>query len=499
MHRRTLPLLLALAVVLPASAGAFAASLEAEVELAIAAAGLGGAGVGVSVLEAGPGTALVAVNAETLMIPASNMKLVTTGAALHTLGPDFRFQTRLLREGDRLVVVGDGDPAFGDPALLATMTAADGGTGLDVDEFLDLWLDAAVATGIERFSEVLVDDRIFDREFVHATWPRDQLNRRYCAQVSGLGFHLNQIHFYPDPRRDQRPSLYRFVPRTSRLKIENNATSRMGPHDGNTAWISRRLGTNDLTFYGNVKHRYRAPVPVTLHDMATFFGELLAERLRQRGVEVDAVRLVDRNRGPSTGEAVGPVIYTPIGTVVTRCNRDSQNLYAECLLKRMGHALTGEAGSWLNGASIARHVVYERLKSANVASRVVIRDGSGLSRENRIAPATLTAWLNSFHNDELLAEPFVDSLAIAGRNGTLRKRLTKSDLRGAVVQAKSGYINGVSCLAGYVTMPDGRRRCFSVMVNDIEVPVRLAKALQDRVVEAIARSMAPEPVAQGSD
>ncbi|HRP61858.1 MAG TPA: D-alanyl-D-alanine carboxypeptidase, partial [Phycisphaerales bacterium] len=111
--------------------------LQAEVERAIRSTPLKNAVVGVSIRDADSRTSLVSVGASRPMIPASNMKLLTTGAAMHVLGADFHFTTRLLRDGDRLIVIGDGDPAFGDPTLLE-MTTVDGQTGISVEQFLKL-------------------------------------------------------------------------------------------------------------------------------------------------------------------------------------------------------------------------------------------------------------------------------------------------------------------------------------------------------------------------
>jgi D-alanyl-D-alanine carboxypeptidase/D-alanyl-D-alanine-endopeptidase (penicillin-binding protein 4) len=474
-------------------AAAARADLRGEIEIAIRGGSLDGASVGISVLEAGPGAGrtLVGLRDDEMMIPASNLKLFTTGAALHMLGAEFRFKTRMIRSRARLTIVGDGDPGFGDPDLLALMTApGEEAVGMGVEQFLDLWVEAVVASGVEHLEEIVVDDSVFDREYVHPTWPRDQLNRRYCAEVSGLAFHLNQIHFYPVPRPGQRPSLTLYEPRTSAIIIDNNATSETGVHGDDTVWIARKLGTNRLTFYGNVKHRYRTPVPATVHAMPSLFGDLFAERLRLRGIRVDRVRLIEPAEVPTFGPTLGPAVYTPITTAIARCNRDSQNLYAESLTKRMGYAATGQPGSWLNGASIVRLVVHERLQDAAISSRLKIADGSGLSRDNAVAPATLTAWLNTFHNDPSLGPLFIESLAVGGESGTLRHRFESADLHGATVHGKSGYINGVSCLSGYVTMPDGRRCCFSIMINDLHVPTSRAKKLQERVVQAIADEMA---------
>lgn len=482
---RWLPMLAALFTV----AGSALASLQNDVEAIVRRTDLGGATVGVCILEAGPGEPLVEINPDEPLMPASNMKLITTGAALHVLGADFRFRTQLVRDGGRLVVIGDGDPAFGDPELLAEMEAEG---SFDVEALLGLWATAAAESiGDGGVSELVVDDRVFDREFVHPTWPRDQLNLRYCAEVAGLSFHLNVLHFYPECRAGERPGLDDYEPWANWLSIQNRGTCRRGPKDRNSGWFARKFETNELTFYGNVKHSYKVPVPVTVHEPPSFFGRLLQDRLRNAGVDVDRVRLAAPEDPDWRGaELAAPVIATPLTTVIARCNQDSQNLYAESLLKRVGFQRTGTAGGWSNGGAIVREVAHERLGHAGMASRLHVADGSGLSRDNRIAPSTLAAWLNSFHNDEKLGEAFVESLAVGGENGTLRRRFRDVDLHDAVVHAKSGYIRGVSCLSGYVTAPDGRRMAFSILINDLKAPVSKAKGLQDQIVGEIAEELA---------
>jgi len=494
---RPRPAIALLIFVLAAFAPHAPAGLPETVERLIREADLGPAVAAVSILETGRRSPLVEIRADEPMIPASNMKLLTAGAALDVLGPDFRFRTRLLRAGDRLIVAGDGDPAFGDPVLLADMTT-ERGTEMDVEMFLDLWVRPVVDLGLPAFGELIVDDRVFDREYVHPTWPRDQLNRRYSAQVSGLAFHLNILHFYPQPRPGQRPSLSIFEPKANWLDVKNRATSRTGPRDQNDVWAARVLGTNNITLYGNVKHAYtRAnPAPVTVHDMPMFFARLLAGRLRAAGVEIETARTSRPDDAWEDAEPLGPVIYTPIDTILQRCNRDSQNLYAGCLLKRMGHAATGQPGTWVSGASIIRHVVFQRLSDASMTATLHIADGSGLSRDNRATTRLLAAWLDSFHRDPRRGPILLESLPLGGETGTLKRRsgLDAENLDGAVVRAKSGYISGVSCLSGYVTHPDGGCRCFSIMVNDIKGSVRSAKRMQEAIIAAIVEDMAAVPV-----
>jgi D-alanyl-D-alanine carboxypeptidase/D-alanyl-D-alanine-endopeptidase (penicillin-binding protein 4) len=520
------------AATLPAPAAAAAASATAEgvvrslpdfqreCERLVETTDMRGGTVAISVVDADLGTVLVRLSDEEAMIPASTMKLLTTGAALHVLGPDFRFRTRLLRDGDRLVVLGDGDPGFGDPVLLedtpvpaSVLAPAGSATGagaapsgrrdLEVDELVDLWVDSVVRAGMKQVRELVIDDRIFDREFVHPTWPQNQLSRRYCAGVAGLNFHSNLLTFYPYPVRGGGATPGQSVPRAGFLDIENSATgdrSRPG-----TASVERRLGTDQLILMGNVRTQYEFPIQVTVNNPPEFFARLLTERLRQAGVQVGAWRLADADGPPAAGSPVAPDVVTPLVRVLERTNTNSHNLSAEALLKRVAAARGVMPATYVGGASMVRDVVRERLADERLDSRLRVADGSGLSRENKVPPALMTAWLRSFHRDAELAPVLRSSLAVMGRTGTLERRLggappaegqraavgARYVPRGTVVRAKSGTIDSVSGLSGYVIGPR-RTLCFSIMVNGYSGSSATARDLQDRIVMLLAQGLADE-------
>lgn len=493
---------------------------QRECERLVETTDMRGGTVAISVIDADLGTVLVRVSHEEPMIPASTMKLLTAGAALHVLGPDFRFRTRLLRDGDRLVVLGDGDPGFGDPVLLAdtpvpaSVLAPAGvatesnepgaeGRDLEVDELVDLWVDSVVRAGMREISELVIDDRIFDREFVHPTWPRNQLSRRYCAGVAGFNFHSNLITFYPSPVRGGGATPGQSVPRAGFLDIENSATgdrSRPG-----TASVERRLGTDQLILMGNVRTQYEFPIQVTVNSPPEFFARLLTERLRQAGVQVGAWRLAELDGPAAAGTPVAPDVVTPLVRVLERTNMNSHNLSAEALLKRVAAARGEMPATFVGGASMVRDVVRQRLADERLDSRLRVADGSGLSRENRVPPALMTAWLRSFHQDPELAPVLRSSLAVMGRTGTLARRLNNAPPaegqlaavgsrympRGIVVRAKSGTIDSVSGLSGYVIGPR-RTLCFSVMVNGYSGSSATARDLQDQMVMLLAQGLADE-------
>jgi len=445
---------------------------------------------------------LIELDADEPMIPASNMKLLTTAAAVELLGPGFVFTTELIEvsaedyhgqdhdpqldQPGALMIMGSGDPGLGDPKLLREHL------NIDAEQLLETWVDAVVKTGKKRFAAIVIDDRIFDHQFVHPSWPVDQLNRWYCAEVAGINFHDNCIDVIPRPtRRGLAPEINLF-PDAPFIDTTNRA--KTGRDD--SFWISRTLKENQFTFHGSVRHRPAQGIPVTVHDPPRFFARLLVHRLAQRGVTVDRVHRPADGAAPLPGRTLH-VIRTTLPLILERTNRNSQNLFAEALLKRMGHQVTGSPGSFENGAAAVR--IYLRNILGPRSAVASVADGSGMSRDNRVTARLLVRLLEHMHHAEH-ADTFRKSLAFAGRTkqgkhvgvGTLNGRFR--DLEpGAWVFGKSGYLRGVSALSGYLVFPDPdqpdqhRVIAFSILFNGFKPPLsnRTLKDLQDAIVDRI--------------
>lgn len=451
-----------------------AQTLNAQIEMVMSATDLGDSRIGVFVQDADTGEVLASIRESEAFIPASNMKLLTTGAALEILGPEFMFRTELRRSDDTIILRGSGDPALGDPDLLAEM-------GIGVEDLLTQWVKVILASGDPPPKDVVIDANIFDRQFVHPSWPKDQLNRWYAAEVAGVNFYTNVIGFYL--ARDQRntPPRVMLEPDSPWLRVRNRA--RTVSEGGNTVWVARPAFSNEMTIYGDLRQSLVEPVRVALHDPPGYLAQLLAARLESAGLERPDARVADENDALPDGNVLA-VVQTTLQTIVRRCNVESHNLYAEALLKKVGHAVTGQPGSFANGAAVLRMTLQDMLGPADAAS-TIIADGSGLSRNNQVSPRAMGRWLRALANDPTVADVFIHSLPIAGAEGTLARRF-EQQRPSATVYAKSGYIEGVSCLSGYVVdEPTGRTLVFSVLVNDIpqaKVPIARVKKFQEAVV-----------------
>ena len=189
---------LALLATLAFTATSALAGLQQDIGSAITAAGFESRVISVAVLDCDSGSLVAGIASSTPRIPASNQKLLTSGLAARELGHDFQFQTQLLQRGNDLIVAGDGDPALGDEVLLADMHLPDG-SKLTATGLLDIWANAAKEAGVTHVDSLIVDDRVFDRDWRAPGWPTDQLQWWYCAPLSGLNFSCNTITFRIKP------------------------------------------------------------------------------------------------------------------------------------------------------------------------------------------------------------------------------------------------------------------------------------------------------------
>lgn len=375
--------------------------------------------------ETGP-VPIAAFRPETPLLPASTMKLVTGAGALMSLGPDFRFETRLyaganaFRRGRVLngpiYILGSGDPVLATADYSRTYL---GGRGSSLAKLVK----PLQADGIRLVKgPVVADESLFDEQRTGPLWKAS-----YTSECSPL----------------------------SALAINQNFAGK---------WQSGR---------------------VTSPPVAA------AQRLKQTMVALGVQhkgRLREGN-APEQGRLLSTVKSPPLSVIVGLMNRDSDNFIAEMLAKDIGAHAAGE-GSTTAGTQQTESLLTD-IGVLGPTDRVV--DGSGLSRSNRLAAGTLVRLLAAANDDPTWGAPLIESLPEGGK-GTLRRRFKNPEFADRV-HGKTGYINGVSSLAGVVESPAGVRYAFAFIMNDWDIAG--ARATQDRVVTLLARGagdrMAPLP------
>jgi serine-type D-Ala-D-Ala carboxypeptidase/endopeptidase (penicillin-binding protein 4) len=458
------------------------AELRGDVETILQDKLLRKASVGIEMIRLGQAPAqdreVLDLDAHTARIPASNLKLATTSAALDTFGSDFNFQTQLLLHNGDLILIGDGDPTMGDAELLKK-------SGWDVNTLFADWAQQMrQKLNLAAVKDIIIDDSVFDTQFVHPHWPENQLLKRYCAEVGGLNLNCNCADFYIAAGAPGSIVSYRIDPPTQYVTVSNECRSG----DDNAIWLSRDQGSNKVTLRGKAKGVTAEPVSITVNDPSMYTGVVLAETLGANGVAVTGVVRRDRTAHAARASAAPGDKWlllglhkSPISIALARANKDSVDLYAECLCKRLGFAASGTSGSWQNGtAAVAAFLEKTGANRAEFA----LDDGCGLSKFNRISPAVLAGVLRyDYYSPNHAA--FAASLAVAGIDGTLDDRFAGTDLRGRVF-AKSGTVDGVSTLSGYLHAKDDGWYAFSIMMNDIPPgSASGCRVLQDRIVRAL--------------
>jgi len=431
---------LALAVSCPAS-------LQEKIKQIISRKDQANVKFGILITEPRSGAQIFSYNENLPLIPASNMKLVTSFAALKYLGRQFEYITTAAISDKKLVIAGSGDPLLGfvDGKTKDTNRPA---------EFISDIIGTLKEKNITEIEDIVIDSSVFDDVRVHPNWPKEQLNRPYACQVSGLNYNANCIKISAFQKDGQVELLTE--PNTGYLSLLN----KIQPvSKGESAIGSYRTEKENVIIVGG-KCRQAASFDVAIERPAAFFACLLAENLNKAGIKAS---------GHLTQTSVNPEKLqilvehrTGIAEVLKQCNKDSFQLAAECLFKTLGARLItgGRAGSWQSG----QKALTDYLTSLGADEEwFYIDDGSGLSSQNKLTAGLIARVLADAHSSDLWPV-FKDTLAAGGVDGTLKKYFYQDKYRGKVF-AKTGYINSVRALSGVCTTERGEY-IFSILTND---------------------------------
>jgi D-alanyl-D-alanine carboxypeptidase/D-alanyl-D-alanine-endopeptidase (penicillin-binding protein 4) len=418
---------------------------------------------GIAILDAG-GRPLFVRRERVPVAPASTFKLIVATTALTVLGPEYRFQTTLESGEDplegivhgALYLVGGGDP---------TLTGDD----------LRAGVGALVRAGIHDVDAgVVADASAFAGPEINPAWDPDDLQYPYGAGTSALSLDQGTVAFHFTPGPIGAPAHIAVDPRSDAVRIEGGVLTGYATDLS----IERDALRNDFTFSGRLAARAEPTFVRPVTDMARYAGQVAFSMLRERGIDVGGgVRV---GVAPLAGDVLWRHHSPPLRAIVHDMLFDSNNHFAEQLLRTVGEARGG--GTVGSGASVERAVL-TRDGVPQAGLRIV--DGSGLAPVDRVEPITL-ATLLARAQDEPVGAILFDDLPRVGIEGTVRHREVTDALDH--VRAKSGHIEGVNALAGYVDTKHHGRLSFAIVVNDRRADDGPVDRGIDRALDLLARS-----------
>lgn len=417
------------------------------------------------------GQTLYERNAGKRMVPASNFKLLVSSTALEKLGPEFTYKTEVLAAGKIDSGVVDGDLVLkggGDPVLLTA-------------DLTDLAAQLKAAGIAQVKGGIIADDTYFDDQRLGWGWSWDYTGSYFAAEISALTLNRNTVDVWVTPGKEAgAPAEVKLVPTNDYIKFDSTATTgKAGSRD--TVWIDRHFGSNTLQIGGSVPldaKVTRRKAAVTMQDPRLYTASVFAVELAKQGIQIGGT--VKGSKAPADAKPVASHTSPPLSEIVRLLNKPSDNLIAEMLLKTLGAALRGR-GSSSAGGEVEKEFAG---KIGMDLSQLSIADGSGLSRLDYISPqnlVTLLSYMSTAPNSKI----FVDSLPIAGVDGTLRYRMTGT-AAGKNVKAKTGTVAYVSTLSGYVNTKSGEPLVFSIMMNHAPTPKSTSTRIQDEICRMLA-------------
>lgn len=478
-------------------------TLQEQLETLAADPVLSQAAFGICV-RTGDGRTLAEMNSAKMLVPASNMKLISTGTALYTLGPDYRFRTWIGHDGEiidgvlygNLYITGGGDPTLGSKDSIAVAV------GKTFGEWEKLVRDA----GIRHIKgHVVGDGSRFEGMAEEPTWLWNDIGTYYGAGATGLMFYENMQSFSVSAGAEVGAdvNISPSYPLTPWMEFRYSCTTgRKGTGD------QLYMYTSDLAPVAEIRGTFAVDRAAKRLDCANKFPEYtcawyFTDWLRSHGIECDGgaadyrlnTEWLTESGGATDINMLGYTASPSLERIVFETNHASNNLYAETLLRALGKELHESA--CYDSSYVAVSDAFKAL-GVDTSRGLHLQDGSGLSRQNYVSPDFFCRFLRAMMSADCYGS-YLRSLPSPGGNGTLLYNMkSQPETLKNRIKAKSGSMNGVRCYSGYI-LPAGHKPAdcltedmkartvvFSIMVNNCTAPTWTLRPLLDRMMATIA-------------
>lgn len=446
---------------------------------------------GFSLLDAKTGKRLVEHRATETLLPASTMKTVTSAAALGILGENFKFKTYLEIDGPvengvlkgNVIVRGGGDPTLGSDRFK---------WGTDAAGILAIWVQQLRNKGIQKVDGMVIGDAsIFEDAMLSDTWVWSDIGNYYGAGACGLSWQENTYYlfFKPNATVGKPADLLRTEPPMPDITFVNEMKTGTRS-SGDQGYVYGAPYTYLRYLRGSIPQgKPEFSIKGSLPDPALFAAQSLKAALQADSILVQgqARTLRDLRLAQQAPTSSRTLVHThqspPLKDIVYWLNKKSINLYAEHLVKYIGHKKSKSGTTTAGTKAIAAYWSGKGVK----VDGLHMKDGSGLSRYNGITARQLASMLQA-NTQASYFDAFYNSLPIAGLAsdpGSLRS-MCKGTPAANNLRAKSGYISRVRSYAGYVDSKSGKRMCFAMVANNYTCSNRYMRNLFEDLMNALA-------------
>jgi D-alanyl-D-alanine carboxypeptidase/D-alanyl-D-alanine-endopeptidase (penicillin-binding protein 4) len=416
-----------------------------------------------------------------LMRPASNLKLLTSAAILHSLGPDYQFETPIYGIGELRDSVWDGDLLIfgkGDPTISGTLYNGD---RFYVFEQIYRSLDSL---GIQTISgNIIGNESYFDDIPYPKGWNWDDLSFYYGVEINALSFNENcvDLEVFADGKIGDTPQIEWFPYDTDYVEFLNEQV--IAPrHTEYDEYYRRVLGTNTIILRSSLPQGYYETESLSVTNPSMFFVDTFYEFLQDSGIEVEGQVGVERQMLDERQLAEYKKLHSykspPLSEMLSQINKESDNFYTEMLVKTLATDTYGAPGSTEAGISIIRDYAHQ---VGMDTAQVIMSDGSGMSTRTLLTTEGVSQLLVEMQKSKF-ATLYESSLSVAGIDGTMQYRFRNSPVRGRI-QGKSGYMSGVRSMSGYLDTQSNQKLSFSIITNHYGSPTREVDYIQEQIME----------------
>ena len=451
-------------------------NLSESIQLILADTVLSRSQVGVSIRNVQSNSIVFDKNGNQSFTPASNLKLLTSAAAINILGEDYRFVTRVLYSDSilngtfygTLFIKGSGDPTLGSDRMYGQVS---------YQTIIKNWVAAFKSKGVSAFNgKLVIDPTHFEYNPIPMDYTWGDIGNYYGAGSFGLNLNENQcaVLLKPGTKVGAITSLISITPLDTSCTFVNHIYTGI-PNSGDESVIYSSPYNTYSFAEGTIPLGNLFSIKGSISNPSSLLGQLIIDEMKLQGIVWNGSFLIvqpgQRIIGLSGFKVLIEQASPTLREIVAYTNLVSNNLYAECLLKELAYKKTGQGYT-----TIGVNLVKRYLKSIGVDTMgMVLRDGSGMSPFNSIAPNQYTQFLSV----QYLNKTFVNGIPVAGKDGTVAHICKES---GGMIRVKSGTMNGTTCYSGYAFAKSGNVYAISLLVNKHEAKNRKIQRVLEKIL-----------------